>query len=329
MLELELLHQWTTVTYVTVFLLVSRPTLTHGCRYKSYCVNVVSEYHNWQVVVPQLALKHECLLHGMLAMSALEIAAFTTNNNQRVDYYVNVALEYQNLSTSELRRQLCNVTSENRRALFALSSILMVLGLAIPRFVLQRGERGNMLDYVMTYVALLKGLKTIADTTENFIEEEQLLADWPTWDALPAPDLEPDIQCVFETLATSIDETSWQKNLQDSYRSVYKQALGYLEENFSKCRGPVTRAYCLGWPLQAGDEYLAALMDRQPLALVFMMIWGVLLDEVCQDIWWAAGVGHQLVQDLSRLISTDDSKINAGVIWAQSRVAMVPELDLG
>lgn len=57
-LELELLHQWSTVTY------------------KSYCGTVEDEYWNWQVLVPRLAMQHDCLLHAILAMSALEIAAF-------------------------------------------------------------------------------------------------------------------------------------------------------------------------------------------------------------------------------------------------------------
>ena len=110
-LELELLHQWSTVTF------------------KSYCGTVVEEYYNWQVVVPQLALKHDCLLHGMLAMSALEIAAFAEGTNDELsEKYVNIALEYHNLASCSLRTELTDVTPDNRQALFALSSILMVMG---------------------------------------------------------------------------------------------------------------------------------------------------------------------------------------------------------
>ena len=80
--------------------------LTISIRYKSYCGTIVGEYLNWQVVVPLLALKHDYLLHGMLAMSALEIAAFSTDDEDRIDYYVNVALQYQSTASSGLRKEL-------------------------------------------------------------------------------------------------------------------------------------------------------------------------------------------------------------------------------
>ncbi|KAK5169727.1 uncharacterized protein LTR77_005705 [Saxophila tyrrhenica] len=313
LLELELLHQWTTVTY------------------KSYCGTMASEYHNWQVVVPRVALQHDYLLHGMLAMSALEIAAFTKDDESRVDDYVNTALEYHNLASSGLRRELSNITPANRQALFALSSILLILGLALPRFVLQRGEQGNMLDYMMTYLALLKGLRTIADTEADYRKKEPLVANFKVWNALPAQVLEPELLELFQRLSILNEEMhgASQVDLDTpelqamSYHAACRRAMFYLEEDFAKCRDVSTRSYSLGWPLRAGHEYAVALNDKEPVALLTMMVWGVLLEQTSHGVWWAEGIGSRVVEDLSKLVDTQgNAKLMACVQWARVEVGL-------
>lgn len=286
-------------------------------------------------MVPQLALKHDYLLHGMLAMSALEIAAFTHGDDERADSYVNIALEYQNLASSGLRRELSNVTPDNRQALFALSSILLILGLALPRFVLQRGEQGNMLDYMMTYLALLRGLRTIADTSDDFRQTEPLISNFRPWTALPTQELESELQEIFQGMSALNEDmygsgrTSPGSEVQAmSYHAASRRAMFYLEEDFAKCRTPDTRAYCLGWPLRAGNDYISAVMDREPLALLIMMVWGVLIEQVSHDLWWAEAIGTSLVRDLSSLIETDNAKVNAGVLWAKSQVGLLAKDDM-
>ncbi len=300
-------------------------------RYKSYCGTIVSEYYNWQVIIPRLALQHDYLLHGMLAMSALEIAAFTLDDEARVDEYVNVALEYHNTASSGLRRELSNVTPSNRQALFALSSILLILGLALPRFVLQRGEEGNMLDYIMTYLALLKGHRTIADMEANFRNKEPLVCNLSSYDDLPSPELQSEVHEVFQRLSALNEEmhgavrsNSGLPELQAmSNHAACRRAIFYLEEDFANCRDDNTRSYCLGWPLRAGDDFVAALMAREPVALLTMMVWGVLLEQVRHGIWWAEGIGLRLVEDLSELIDTsEDDKLKVGVEWTRAQVGL-------
>ena len=314
LLELELLHQWATVTY------------------KSYCGTVVDEYYNWQVVVPRLALGHDCLLHGMLAMSALEIAAFAEDNNGLCNHYVNIALEYHNLASSGLRMELLDVTPSNRQALFALSSILMVLGLALPRFASKRGEQGNMLDYMKTYLALLNGLRLIVDTKPDFRHTEPLLSDYRTWDSLPARKLEPELHLAVQSLVTlneemhgaSRTELSTPEIQALSYHAANRRALFYLEQEFGKCRDPDTRAYALGWPLRAGHDYMAAIAEREPVALVILMAWGVLVEQVSYDIWWMQSVGKKLVESLSEMMidMSLNENFNEAFRWARKQVGL-------
>ena len=318
LLELELLHQWSTVTY------------------KSYCGTVVEEYYNWQVVVPRLAMQHDCLLHSMLAMSALEFAASAESDNDVCDHYVDIALEYHNLASSGLRNELTNVTSENRQATFASSSILMVLGLAMPRFASQRGEQGNYLDHVMTYLALLRGLRLIVETKEDFRHTEPLLVNYRTWDSLPTTKLEPELQLALQDLASLNEEmygaartpTGTTEDKAISYHAANRRALFYLQLEFEKCRDADTRAYALGWPLRAGNEFMAAISDQEPVALVILMAWAVLAEQVSRGIWWMEELGKRIIADLSEMLDLafNDPKLNDAVRWARMQVGLDQDL---
>ena len=314
LLELELLHQWSTVTY------------------KSYCGTVEEEYYNWQVVVPRLAMQHNCLLHAILAMSALEIAAFAEHDSDVCNHYVDIALEYHNLASSGLRTELTNVTSENRQATFASSSILVVLGLALPRFASRRGEQGNYLDHVMTYLALLRGLRLIVETKEDFRQTEPLLVNYRTWDSLPITKLEPELQLALQDLASLNEEmygaartpTGMTEDKAISYHAANRRALFYLQLEFEKCRDPQTRAYALGWPLRAGNEFMAAISDQEPVALVILMAWGVLTEQVSHGIWWMEELGKGIIADLSEMVELafNDPKLNDAVRWARMQVGL-------
>jgi hypothetical protein len=274
----------------------------------------------------------------MLAMSALEIAAFTFDDDDRVNEYVNIALEYHTLASSGLRRELCNLSPSNRQALFALSSIMLILGLAIPRFVLSRGEQANMLDYMMTYLALLRGLRSIADTEEDYRQTEPLIRNFPPWSALPSQLIEPELSDIFQGLSVLNEEVHGSTRNRPgtpeiqaiSYHAACRRAIFYLEQNFAKCRDTNTRSYCLGWPLQAGNDYLAAVVDHEPVALLIMMMWGVLIEQTSYGLWWAEGIGSRLVEDLSSLVDGDaNERLKAGIKWARLQVGLVdPEFEM-
>ena len=314
LLELELLHQWSTVTY------------------KSYCGTVEEEYSNWQVVVPRLAMQHDCLLHAILAMSALEIAAFSEDDIDICNHYVDIALEYHNLASSGLRMELTSVTSDNRQATFASSSILMVLGLALPRFTSLRGEQGNYLDHVVTYMALLRGLRLIVDTKEDFRHSEPLLANYRSWESLTATKLEPELQMALQDIAALNEElygaartpTGMSEDNAIRYHAANRRALYFLQSEFEKCRDSDTRAYALGWPLRAGTDYMAAVADQEPVALVILMAWSVLAEQVSQGIWWMEEVGRRIISDVAEMLELafSDPKLLDAVRWAKSQVQL-------
>lgn len=319
LLELELLHQWSTSTY------------------KSYCGTVVAEFHNWQVAVPRLAFKHEYLLQGLLAMSALEIAAFTEDDVASRKRYAQTAIEYYILASSNFRAELTDLTPGNHQPLLALSSILMILELALPRFAEEDGEQLNMLDHILSFFELAKGFIAVVWTDPSAVRSDPLLNRYKTWDELPAQILEPDVQHALGSLSALNEEQPGGDKYDGSVnttpeiatrRAACRQSLFFLREAFSKCQEDDYRGYALAWPFLSGSEYIAAVKGKDTAALLILMYWAMLVDGVSHGIWWAQSVGNKLVNDLSHAINHDlaDERTAAVVAWARLRVGL-PGLD--
>ena len=315
LLELELLHQWTSSTY------------------KSWCGTVVDEYHNWQVFVPRLALKHEYLLQGLLALAALEIADSISEDgdpSQR-GLYVNAAMEYHNQASSTFRASLSNVNPTNHQPLFALSSILMVMGLILPRFTDSHDERRGGLELILTFFELIKGYVIVVHTQENALKDP-LLNKYKTWDQLPINELEPDLRTSLDRLIRLNEQahgtdhhTGNSKASVDaiSRHAACRKAIFFLEEGFAKCREPDYRGYCLAWSFQSGKEFISALREKETVPLLILMHWAVLVEMISYDIWWAKDVGKDLVKDLSNVIDYQgNDDMSAGVAWARQKVGL-------
>lgn len=315
-LELELMHQWTSITY------------------KSYCGTVVEEYHSWQVLVPRLALKHDFLLYGLFAMSALEIADQTEDGSAQD--YVNAALHYQSLSSSSLRTELSStdlatVAQDKHQALYAAASILMVLALALPRFLMEPGEKYSMLEHMLNYLELLKGLIVVVYSKISDHREDPLLKNYRTWDELDVRPLESTTREALDRLVQLNEEihgaSRTKHDLSElqamSYHAACRRAAFWLQECYERCSEPDTRGYMLAWLLMAGHDFIAAIKDKEPVALLMLMHWGVLLETQSYGIWWAQRVGRSLVEELSEVAAgSKNEKFADGVSWARAQVGL-------
>lgn len=82
----------------------------------------------WRDVIPQEALRHPFLLHGLLAMSAMSLAYLRPDET---DKFVTVCDKHQTVALSGFRAVLSGpVTEDTANAAFALSSIISVLSMA-------------------------------------------------------------------------------------------------------------------------------------------------------------------------------------------------------
>lgn len=274
------------------------------------------------------------MLHGIFAMSALEIGAFSENGTS--EEYIYHALHYQNLASSELREELSKVdlttiTQDKHQALWALSSILMALSLALPPFTKQSGDRYNMLEHIMTFTELSRGLVIIVHSKLQSIKDDPLLCNYKEWEELAVLPIEPNTQEALERLKNLNEETYGAARTHRhtseldamTYHAACRKALFFLEDTISKCSTSETRAYGLAWVLLTGKDFLSALKNKEPVPLVILMHWAVFLEKQSYGIWYAERVGKYLVEDLSDDVSThSNEKLRDALNWTREQVGL-------
>jgi hypothetical protein len=92
LLELQLMHRWTATTY------------------KCCCTPGSEDDEVWQSWVPQLTIKYDYLLHGLLSLTAFETARLAQTDKQR---YIESATEHHGSALSSFRVQISVINSDN------------------------------------------------------------------------------------------------------------------------------------------------------------------------------------------------------------------------
>lgn len=106
-LDLELIHYYSTQTYMTL-------------------TSKLTAHLVWRDVVFEQALKHNFLLHALMATAALHKATNHTEDSETHAAYIKVAFSYQNAALAGYIPALSRPSEDNAVALFILSALLTV-----------------------------------------------------------------------------------------------------------------------------------------------------------------------------------------------------------
>lgn len=145
-LELKLLHHFTSVIYLT------------------FIPKNEAHAHCWQVHVPDLAMEHTFLLDGVMAISALHLAYLETGTRK---LWLQSALRYQDLTLAGLNRALSNIGSENCEAVAICSIFVLLLNIAMPGICDDTSETSrNPITDLLGLRKLLEGIALIITQSE-------------------------------------------------------------------------------------------------------------------------------------------------------------------
>ena len=68
---------------------------------------------------------------------------------------------------------------------------------------------------------------------------------------------------------------------------------------------------------------MAAIAQKEPIALVILMAWGVLIEQVSSGVWWMEEVGKRMIADLSDMVGAGlNDRLDDAVRWARTQVAL-------
>ncbi|KUJ09540.1 uncharacterized protein LY89DRAFT_740625 [Mollisia scopiformis] len=309
LLELELMHRWSTKTY------------------ESLC-SVPEDYHYLQIEVPRGALRHDFLLHGVFAITALEMAL--SGDPAKSPEYICIAMEYYDWASESFRAALCSVTSENQHYLYIFAIAATIINLAMPD---ENGNHlGGMLKRMVVLFELLMGACSIAVLNFNWMLDSpfspSLLSALSLMEK-PAPEpISEATKQAFEDLTSIIDKLG--KDEESRSHAAYKAVATKLHYCFKQESRGLIRGFCIAFPVLAGEEYTAAMRVQEPMALFMLMYWGVLLNVLSDQAWWTAHIGRDLVSEISDALLqlppqsqfSTMPEWNAGISWARTEVGL-------
>lgn len=313
LLELELLHRWSTDTYKTF-------RLSSG------------DEDVWQRGVPQDGLKHEFLLNAIFGITALHVASTTMSSRSRT-YHV-AALEYQNKAISSFQTASPALGPANHQAVFAFSIINLALAIALP-YHAPRDEynRATIVENLVTMFKLLQGAVSIYESSRMWMSIgpfKDLLG--PPSRSFDATKLEPQVREAFARLRAANDdgyvhlcsrgpESSSFEAVK--YHNTNNKTITSLERAFTFFAdyGPLVS---MRWLAGLDHAFVEAISRLEPVAVLITMHWAILLDKYSDEKWWAQASGKLLVTELSMGLMQRRPEWRPSAAWVHQQVGLPP-----
>lgn len=278
--DLELMMFWCTTTYRSM----ARDDVTKT---------------SWQTVIPQLSLQHSPLRHGLLALSALQLAGISTISARKRRFVIS-AREHQSRALEGIRFYgTQDLTMAQCNALFALCCVLLA--------------------FTFAYCIIDDGMQeeddhAQPDTLDKFLEVFELTrwlvsAMMMTMDRVAVGELHPLVQ--HETKQPTMPNMSQlvvlalrRQNAAEAQRDpghekeVYDEVIEHLRSSLEQLMNgdePLDFAFC--WPFRVPARYQDLLHKRKPFALVILAHYAVILHRL-RTSWWMGDWGMRILMEV-------------------------------
>lgn len=298
-MELQLLHRYTTATYLTI------------------STEICDDYLIWQQTVPEVALGYDFLLDTLFAFTAFDM---THAHPGHASQWRSTALEYETLAYARFRSALIDPTPDCHDALLYCSILLLVLAMASATL---SDARESTVQHTLVVHSLIKGCTIVVAQKPNCLQTHSLWRKMPSFFDLQKSDLDPDTE---KALATLEDANAQRSLIQPAHYTACKTALVWARYLFRTCSDLKHRSFCLGFVNMGGQDYIDALNADDPLALAILVAWAVMLHPLSEDYWYAEGFGKRLISEISHRLKNRDVAGFAEVLeWAEREVEKMEE----
>lgn len=288
----------------------------------------------WCTAIPNVALKHEFVVHGVLALAALHVATSVDSPEMKKSYQNLVALELH-AGLKPYMMEVRHVSSENVEALFAFSTIISVFNTYQANTKVQQLVLSRQVDAMhhasqetvaaAAVQAALQWLRTLRGAQIILV---------PGWSTLQSGPLRPVITRETWSAAISIsdahraDERRLKilESMWSSPRRQYQDYFGTLHQAWQELR----RSFALVWKLvdeapsgshisgptfdwtavfhfavQCSLEF-AALLEEQCIEAWILMGHYALLGAEVKGLWWFDGSAESCLATAALVIGTNN-----------------------
>ncbi|KAH8690741.1 hypothetical protein BGW36DRAFT_389250 [Talaromyces proteolyticus] len=303
-LEQRLMHRWLTRTMWCVY-------------------GVPNDMEYLQEYLPHMALANKYLKNGLLALAA---ADFAHSGGQK--QYLMPALEYSVKAAADFRLQLIDLNEHSASLLYAFIECMAIFSFVtsgLPRPLARLSKTFDvMLSAKTMFLARFpNSLPSCQSEIVSSIDMSVLdILDDETASAL---DLLTTISRQIRVLITADGHTEIAGDTE-----VYQIAIGHIKCSFAEHKRGVIKNYC--WILVSVVDrcFFQSLKQLEPMALLIMMYFGVILDRMGRDptAWYIGSRGKDLVEDISEILELSPvSQIPDGqvaITWSRQQVGILP-----
>ena len=267
----------------------------------------------WRDQLPRFAFCHYSVLHLILAISALHLARREAN---RADELVERAEAHLTVGLHQVNQTLPNLNEENCTELYISTILICVCTLAKkpgPRHLLVVSDGQEV-----AWWELFRGVRIMVETfgISNVVAKlTNDTASQPT----AKPDEEADQDEVNHILPKVIQ---WEGALNDLFslitaapdgmREVYQSTVGTLVWCFQETYGSSAETKPVAdikfqtifvWLYRLEDAFVDSLKEREPIALVILAHFAVLL-QTLEVVWFLRGWASHIVEAVSEILAS-------------------------
>ncbi|KAK0639541.1 hypothetical protein B0T16DRAFT_312402, partial [Cercophora newfieldiana] len=320
LLELELLHRWSTRTWTAFYAIPE-------------CQPYLLDY------LPRKALRHSYLLNAIFASAAADLALSSSmsafDEGRSATKYLRASLEYGNRASAEFRAQISELTPENIDLVAYFSSMSYVVNFVTPSVLSSHDTSETTLDRVLVLVdAVLASARIGIDKHQWLLNSPcpaRVIATRYPVDLGLMERLDPSTKIAIGLLTSVCQRVQLSDGRTAGDVFTYKLAVGqtkycFAEENAGRLQKYFTSVFPI-----AGDEFATHLRLREPMALFVLMYWGVLVHKATGrevGAWMVGDTGRQIVEEVSELLVVSNIAgvpgVSEGIAWTRNRADLPP-----
>ena len=271
--------------------------------------------HLWRNYVPQQALKHNFLMHGLLALSALHLAYSNPDSAPR---YLQLCDKHQAIALNKFRTILSSdVDPELADALFALASTISVSTMARCT-AMSESDAMNM-DEITELFFLTRGVRDVIHLTYEHIQKGPMVEMFGGH--VYPPDAEVKLPQSVSKELDDIRQMLTQYGLDPEALTHCQSALTDLEEIYRNivywnAVSTLETGQVFRWQTMVTTEFVRLIQGRCPPALVILAYYAAGTTAV-RTAWYTQNWGECTVRGVGLEL---DSSMQHWTVWPMQQI---------
>ncbi|KAH8169329.1 fungal specific transcription factor domain-containing protein [Sarocladium implicatum] len=295
LIDLELMHHYTTAVYFT---------FPHGKKKPEY----------FQKQVPRLALRHQFLLHQVLAVSAFHLLHISEEDLPKI--YLQQGTYHLTKSLSGIRDAIgLDITLDRGVALFMASSFLLSSTYASRRHLTADPAQDDAIDDLLGMIKLFLGVDVVQKRTLEAISRDVLQEIFGD-NMQVLPEIEPWVTEYSNNLESLRNHIAESPLLDDKTRETALNGCQVLLDAVwspkASERGIIPAVevrIVYRWPYWIDDDFLQLIRDRNPVGLAVLLFYCVAMRQTETTCWFLFGWASRLASAISERVK--------GTVWAE------------